>query len=133
MEDLRQEATNVNQSDSFIVLATARYLQRPYCLLETYTAAKAQIPIVLVDVEGKGFDRAAARQFLETLQVSLEKVHPGSTATLLENGVSVAQVQQRLLAKFDSWQMLSFNNRANLTTVTSQVATITCTLRGKCM
>ena len=132
LTDLRQEATNVNQSASFVIMGTPEYLSRPYCLLETYTGLdpRRNVPAVLVDVGGKGFDRTAAVEFLEALPTALEAANPGATQILLENGVTAAQVQARLLPRFkDNLDMITFDAGANLTALTRQVAQIACALR----
>ena len=39
-----------------MVLATQSVMSRPWCLAEIYCAAKLDLPVVLVTVEGGGFD-----------------------------------------------------------------------------
>jgi len=74
--------TGLARSDALLFLQTAGALSRPWCLLELYEAARQRIPILMLYVEGKGYDYTAARQFLDELPSTLERANPGATAEL---------------------------------------------------
>ena len=95
MIDLRAEATNVAQSRSFALLATAEYFTRPYCLLEAWTALRrSDRPFVLVNVAGGSYDPNATVTFLSELSTrTLEASNPGASRILHENGLSVSDVR----------------------------------------
>ena len=61
-----------------MVLATARVLHRPWCLLEIHEAVKSSIPVLIVQVAGGGFDFTEATGFISSLEHELEQVNPGA-------------------------------------------------------
>jgi len=130
LRDMRQEATNVLQSKMLLVIATRDFFTRPYCLLETYFALLNQSRVALIDVIGEGFERERAHQFLATLDQSLEVANPGATATLVENGLSISEVQRVLLEKFEQLEVLPFFGAADAETLKGQVDAIARTING---
>ena len=56
LRDLNQLLNYVVDSDVLVILQTKELFQRPWCLLECYTAIKEGIPIVALNCEGKGYD-----------------------------------------------------------------------------
>eukprot|EP00966_Prymnesium_polylepis_P095218 2204940-Prymnesium_polylepis.3 len=61
----------VHKSELVLVLATSRYLTRPWCLIELWEASRARIPVLLMAVAGRGYDKADARLFLHNLEIEL--------------------------------------------------------------
>lgn len=133
LRDLRQEATNVVQSKVLLVIATRNFFTRPYCLLETYWALRRGSHVAIVDVVGAGFERRQTQHFLDTLDHSLEAANPGSTATLLENGLNISEVQKVFLEKFENLAVLPFYDAADTKTLQAQVAAIERTINGNGM
>merc|ERR1712139_27181 len=87
LQDLRLLLDHVRQSDVLVLFQTAEVLQRPYCILEINAAVKAQVPIVALNLRGKGYDFMKSMQFMRHLDTELEKVNPGAPALLRANGL----------------------------------------------
>ena len=64
LRDLSKLRGHVRNSNVVCIVQSKEVLQRPYCLLELYTAIESQIPIIAVSIAGKGYDYAAASNFL---------------------------------------------------------------------
>ena len=83
-----------------MLFQTKSVLQRPWCLLELYTAIQEGVPIVPLQIAGLTnyeYSFAAAQTLLENLEVELEKVNPGAGARIVEYGVPLAELQKTLL------------------------------------
>ena len=70
------------KSEVVVLLQTEGCLTRPWVLLELYEATRRRIPIIPVQLAGKGYDFKAASDFLDNLEVTLEKANPGATAAI---------------------------------------------------
>ena len=81
-----------------MLLQSEEVLFRPWCLLELYTAAAAGIPIVSLACSGKGYDFAAAEDFLFHLDTSLPAANPTATGVLEANDAPVLRVAHVLWA-----------------------------------
>ena len=56
LTDLRALFTDgVHRSDVLVLLATEKLLTRPWCILELWEAVKKQIPVVIMEVRGRGW------------------------------------------------------------------------------
>ena len=64
LKDLRMLLEHVRNTRVLVVVLSKEVLLRPWCLLELYTAINANVPIVAVDVEGRGYDYAEAAEYL---------------------------------------------------------------------
>ena len=98
--DLRDLLEHVKTSDVLLLFQTKSVLQRPWCLLELYTAIQEGVPIVPLQIAGLTnyeYEFAAAQTLLENLEVELEKVNPGAGARIVEYGVPLAELQKTLL------------------------------------
>ena len=73
-------------SDVLLVVQTKELFQRPWCLLECFTAIKNQVPIVALNCEGKGYDFAEASNLLTHLDSHLDDVNPGASDVLRHEG-----------------------------------------------
>ena len=75
--DLRSLLGHVKNSDVLVLFQSKEVLQRPWCLLELYTAITEGVPIVALNCIGKGYDFAEAAELLMHLETS--GVRPRST------------------------------------------------------
>jgi len=73
-------------------------LTRPWCLLELYAAVMAGIPIVSLVCSGKGYDFAAAEDYLLHLDTSLPMANPSAVGVLEAHDAPVLRVAQVLWA-----------------------------------
>ena len=79
LTDLRALFTDgVHRSDVLVLLATEKLLTRPWCILELWEAVKKQIPVVIMEVRGRGWDVADACHLLENLDTELPLRNPGA-------------------------------------------------------
>ena len=62
----------VERSECLIVLATRGVFTRPVCLLEIWTAARANIPVIVVEIVGRSFAVSEAAELLNRLEHHLE-------------------------------------------------------------
>ena len=96
LKDLRQLLDCVSKSAVLVVVQSAEILQRPWCLLEIFAAVEANIPIIAVNVHGKGYNFEEAQQFVTHLDTMLEKANPGAVSVLQQQGVDVLDVAYKL-------------------------------------
>ena len=61
-----------------MLLGTKDVLTRPWCLLELDDAARHGVPVVVMTVNGSGYDAQAAEYLIEHLQTELERRNPGT-------------------------------------------------------
>ncbi len=59
-------------SDSLVLLTTKDVLRRPYCLLELWCAWRANVPIVVLEISGRGFSWTDAERILDDIEGSLD-------------------------------------------------------------
>ena len=59
-------------SDTLVLLATKDVLRRPYCLLELWCAQRAGVPIVVLEIAGRGFSWTDAERILDDVEGSLD-------------------------------------------------------------
>ena len=72
-------------SDALVLLATKDVLRRPYCLLELWCAQRVGVPIVILEIAGRGFSWTDAERILDDVEGSLDGPEaaargPGDTA-----------------------------------------------------
>ena len=81
LKDLRALLTHVRNSACLVILQSENVLERPYCLLEIYAAIEAGVPIVALNVIGKGYDFARAVTLLTHLDhpSTMEASNPGAS------------------------------------------------------
>ena len=85
LADLKRLFTDgVQQSDVLVVLGTKGVLTRPWCILEIDDAARHDIPIVVVPIEGRGFSFDDAADHVTHLEERLEAANPGALAEIKE-------------------------------------------------
>lgn len=86
---LREELLQaVADSDCLIILLSEGALTRPWVLLELKAAIDNDIPIVAVNVSGKGYKYENAVHFLTHLDTYLETANPGASRLLRDNGAN---------------------------------------------
>ena len=59
-------------SDTLVLLATKDVLRRPYCLLELWCAQRVGVPIVILEIAGRGFSWTDAERILDDVEGSLD-------------------------------------------------------------
>ena len=64
----------VERSETLVVLATRGVFTRPVCLLEIWTAARAHIPVIVVEIAGRGFKISEAAELLNKLETHLQVI-----------------------------------------------------------
>ena len=77
----------VDASEALILFQTKDVLLRPFCILEVNGAIVAQVPIVALNVAGKGYNFEDMAQYLTHLDTELERRNPGAAAVLREYGL----------------------------------------------
>jgi hypothetical protein len=74
--DLRSLYDSVKASDAIVLLATEHVLTRPYCLLELWTAAQSNVPVVVLLIEGWRFTMRNAEKFLDEVCAAARRFNP---------------------------------------------------------
>ena len=87
LQDTRILVQHVRESDVFVVLLTSDVMMRPWCILEIHAAVSAGVPVIGVTLRGKGYDHATANRQLSFLDTELDRLNPGASAVLRENGL----------------------------------------------
>jgi hypothetical protein len=100
LNDLRNLVSEgVHRSDAIVLLATKGVLTRPWCLIELLEATRKKIPIMVVEIAGRGFDRQEARAFVTKLEV--EMAGPGLDLLHTLIGPDLAELQEACLQMLD--------------------------------
>eukprot|EP01048_Picozoa_sp_COSAG05_P020276 COSAG05_NODE_3402_length_2085_cov_1.749245_1_plen_447_part_00 len=87
---------HVRTSQVLVLLQTKDVLTRPLCLLELTTALDAGVPIVGVNLVGKGYDLREAVKFLTHLDTELDKATPDGSKLLESYGVNMKDAARKL-------------------------------------
>ena len=93
LKDMRALLEFVRDSACLVLVQSEHVLQRPWCLLELYAAIDAGVPIVALNVAGKGYSFADAAAYLPHLDKLLEAANPGA-GKLVEHEAVRAQRQR---------------------------------------
>lgn len=109
LKDLRQLGSHVTNSAVLVLLQSAEVLLRPWCVFELCTAIDANVPIVAVTVEGKGYDFADAGQLLLHLDTALEERNPGASEVLSSAGIDLVEAAWKLSTTIPNVISVHFN------------------------
>ena len=77
-------------SDTLVLLATKDVLRRPYCLLELWCAQRAGVPIVVLEIAGRGFSWIEAELILDDIEGSVDS--PKAVALIESTLRSLAEI-----------------------------------------
>ena len=120
--DLRELIGHVLDSDVVVLLQSEEVLFRPWCLLELYVAATAGIPIVSLACSGKGYDFAAAEDYLLHLDTSLPAANVSAAAVLEANDAPVLRVAHVLWACIPNIISVPLNSSGSENAIRAAVA-----------
>ena len=81
-QDLRELLKHVKESSVLVLFQSRNVLERPWCLLELYTAVMEGVPIVALNCAGKGYDFGKAADLLLHLETNLAKLNPSAIQVL---------------------------------------------------
>ena len=70
---------HVRDTEVLILLQSKGVLTRPWVLLELYTAITNNVPIVALNIAGRGYDYAAEANFMLHLDTMIEERNPGTS------------------------------------------------------
>ena len=85
LDDLRKLFNEgIAESDTVVLLLTEGVLTRPWCLLELLEATRRKVPIVPVVIANKGWDAAAMRKYIDSLEQELGFANPAGLQLLHE-------------------------------------------------
>ena len=105
-----------------VLLQSEEVLFRPRCLLELYVAATAGIPIVSLACSGKGYDFAAAEDYLLHLDTSLPAANVSAAAVLEANDAPVLRVAHVLWACIPNIISVPLNSSGSENAIRAAVA-----------
>ena len=118
-DDLRELIRHVLDSDAVVLLQSDDVLAHPRCLLELYAAATAGIPIVSLVCSGKGYDFAAAEDYVLHLDTSLVASNVG---VLEAHGAPVLRVAHVLWTCIPNSISVPFNSSGSENAIRAAVA-----------
>ena len=95
-----------------MLLQTAEVLTSPWCLVELATALEKEIPIVCVNMVGKGYDFTAEAAHLKDFRKSLEERNPGTVEEIEMRGIDVDALSLRLLEAIPTLMSKSLDTQA---------------------
>ena len=72
---------HVRNTEVLVLLQSKGVLTRPWVLLELYTAITNNVPIVALNIAGRGYDYGTEASFMLHLDTMLEERNPGTTGT----------------------------------------------------
>ena len=114
MDDLRLLLEHVVDTDVLVLLQTAKVLERPWVILELYTAITNGVPIVALNIQNAfPYDFAQAVDFLENLEQRLEAANPGALKLLKDNEVDPEDAAYRLSNTIPNVISISFDPKAS--------------------
>ena len=105
-----------------MLLQSEEVLFRPWCLLELYAAATAGIPIVSLACSGKGYDFAAAEDYLLHLDTSLPAANISAVAVLEANDAPLLRVAHVLWACIPNIISVPLNSSGSENAIRAAVA-----------
>ena len=70
-----------------MLFQSRKVLERPWCILELYTAVMEGVPIVALNCTGKGYDFGKAADLLLHLETKLAALNPSAIQVLRQNGL----------------------------------------------
>ncbi len=84
LDDLHGILNALERSRALLLLLSAHVLERPWVLIEVYTAIRLKLPIVCVNIQGtvESYDFGQAADYLCNLEQELGKRDPGALAEL---------------------------------------------------
>jgi hypothetical protein len=88
LHDLRLLLDHVKRSKSLILLQSKKVLERPWVIMELYTAIRNAVPIVALTIQNSyRYDYAAAADFLYNFDKDIDIANPGAAKLLVDHGV----------------------------------------------
>jgi hypothetical protein len=124
LRDLSKLKGHVRNSGALVIVQSAEVLQRPWCLLEIYEAIEAKVPIIAINVAGKGYDFAEATNLLMHLDTELDSINPGACDLLRSEGVDPVDAAFKLSSVLPSVISLPFNSSASSNAIQAALADI---------
>jgi hypothetical protein len=110
LQDLRLLLDHVRASNVLVLLQTKSVLERPWVILELYTAITSDVPICGLNIQNAfPYDYGVALDFLTYFDKEIEIANPGAAALLLEHGVDPVDVAYRLSTVLPSIISTDFN------------------------
>jgi len=115
LRNLRSLEQHVRDSDVLVVVQSANFLTRPYCLLELLFAIETETPIVGVCLSGgpSAYDFAGAATLLTNLDSQLEPRAPECVQVLRENKVDLLDAAWKLGSTIPHAISVSLNTSAS--------------------
>eukprot|EP01047_Picozoa_sp_COSAG01_P013587 COSAG01_NODE_643_length_14566_cov_31.994194_4_plen_476_part_00 len=123
LSDLRNLLQCVIESDAVMLLYTDGVLSRPWCLLELYTAAKHNVPIIVVRVDNTfAGDISKISNILDGLPAYLDSTNPTAQQTLQQEGANASEIASTIKSALitAASSALSFNPRQSSRVITAQ-------------
>jgi len=95
----------VDDSDVIVLLGTKGVLTRPWCLLEIMHATRKQTPIVLMNIQGRGFSIDEMRSFANDFENEIERLNPQAVPLLFKElgTTDLSEIKQALLKMLDGF------------------------------
>jgi len=126
----------VHKSDVLVVMATRNYLTRPWCLLEILEAARKQVPVLLLQMRGSGFEIDQARAFVQDLETELPSLNSNAMLTIQEylGSDDLTELKAALLAMLDKAPTVEWNASARdeqILAHAQELCEVMATLSGK--
>ena len=114
LSDLRNLLEYVKDTKVLVLLQSKRVLQRPWVILELYTAITNQVPIVSLNVKNSyPYDYSEAMEFLLHFDEEIEVANPGAAELLIDMGVDPVDVAWRLSDSLPNIISTDFNPNAS--------------------
>ena len=92
LQDLRELLQHVKDSSVLVLFQSRKVLERPWCLLELYTAVMENVPIVALNCAGRGYNFGKAADLLLHLETKLSELNPSAVQVLKQHGLDPLNV-----------------------------------------
>lgn len=129
LSDLRELLDDVRQSDVFILMLTDGVLSRPWCLAELNAAVKAQVPIVVLQINNSfKCPPEQIKTVLTQLPEYLAKKNPDALKQLIPLSLNAAHLGNLILSAIDIRDTLTFDPNQSSVAIAAQVHQLATTM-----
>ena len=113
-----------------MLFQSSKVLERPWCLLELYTAVMEGVPIVALNCAGKGYDFGKSADLLLHLETKLSKLNPSAIQVLKQHGVDPVHAAHILSSTIPNIISVHLNTSASRIAIKAAIVDLVLAMRS---
>jgi len=113
-----------------VLFQSSKVLERPWCLLELYTAVMEGVPIVALNCAGKGYDFGKSADLLLHLETKLSKLNPSAIQVLKQHGVDPVHAAHILSSTIPNIISVHLNTSASRIAIKAAIVDLVLAMRS---